>query len=94
MQPVLVDRRELAAQALVEIIDDFGIALHGCTPVFQGQRRLETVFRTLLNQFMAKGNLTAKKAVELQVQRILTDFQQAASANAWVTSWAGSSFAA
>jgi hypothetical protein len=43
---------------------------------------------------MAKGNLTAKKAVELQVQRILTDFQQAASANAWVTSWAGSSFAA
>jgi hypothetical protein len=35
---------------------------------------------------MAKGNLTAKKAVELQVQRILTDFQQAASANAWVTS--------
>ncbi len=35
MQPVLVDRRELAAQALVEIIDDFGVALHGCTPDFR-----------------------------------------------------------
>jgi hypothetical protein len=29
MQPVLVDRSELATQALVEIVDDFGIALHG-----------------------------------------------------------------
>ena len=37
MQPVLVDRRELAAQALVEIIDNFGIALHGCTPVFKAK---------------------------------------------------------
>jgi hypothetical protein len=29
MQPVLVDRGELAAQALVEMVDDFGVALHG-----------------------------------------------------------------
>jgi hypothetical protein len=28
MQPILVDRSEFAAQALVEIIDDFGVALH------------------------------------------------------------------
>jgi hypothetical protein len=29
MQPVLIDRRELAAKALVEVIDDFWVALHG-----------------------------------------------------------------
>jgi hypothetical protein len=28
MQPILVDGGELAAQALVEIIDDLGVALH------------------------------------------------------------------
>src|ERR1043165_7161275 len=29
MQPVLIDRGQLAAQALVEIVDDLGVALHG-----------------------------------------------------------------
>jgi hypothetical protein len=28
MQPILVDRGEFTAQALVEIIDDFWVALH------------------------------------------------------------------
>jgi hypothetical protein len=28
MQPILVDGGEFAAQALVEIVDDFGVALH------------------------------------------------------------------
>jgi hypothetical protein len=33
MQPVLVDGRELVAERLVQIFDDFGIALHDATPV-------------------------------------------------------------
>jgi hypothetical protein len=32
MQPILADGRELAAEPLVEIFDDLGIALHGGTP--------------------------------------------------------------
>jgi hypothetical protein len=28
MQPILIDRGQFAAQTLVEIIDDFGVALH------------------------------------------------------------------
>jgi hypothetical protein len=28
MQPILIDGREFAAQALVEVIDDFRVALH------------------------------------------------------------------
>jgi hypothetical protein len=28
VQPVLIDRGKLVTQALVEIVDDFGVALH------------------------------------------------------------------
>ena len=31
MQPILVDRSQLAAEALVEIFNDSGVALHKCT---------------------------------------------------------------
>ena len=37
MQPVLVDGGEFAAQALVEIIDDFWVALHGALRVFEAE---------------------------------------------------------
>jgi hypothetical protein len=33
MQPILVDGRHFVPQATVEIIDDFGVALHGARPV-------------------------------------------------------------
>ncbi len=39
MEPILADRRELAAQALVEIIDDLGVALHGS--LLFGRTRLD-----------------------------------------------------
>jgi hypothetical protein len=32
VQPVLVDRGQLMPQRLVEIFDDFGVALHGWLP--------------------------------------------------------------
>ena len=35
MQPVLVDGGELVTQPLVEILDDFGIALHGALLRFE-----------------------------------------------------------
>ena len=35
MQPVLVDGGELVTQPLVEILDDFGVALHGALPKFR-----------------------------------------------------------
>ena len=35
MQPVLVDGGELAAQALVEIVDDFWVALHGALRILR-----------------------------------------------------------
>jgi hypothetical protein len=35
MQPILADGGKLAAQALVEIIDDFCVALHGALRVLR-----------------------------------------------------------
>src|SRR5712671_492020 len=90
MQPVLVNGGEFAAQALVEIIDDFGVALHGARSGFLRPNRPESLFRMLLNQFRSKGNRRGKKAVGIAEQAGFGDFQQAASAN----SCAGSSFAA
>ncbi len=37
MQPVLADGGELAAEALVEIIDDFRVALHGALQIFEAK---------------------------------------------------------
>src|SRR6266568_7775022 len=62
MQPVLADGGQLAAQALVEIIDDFWVALHGALRVLRPNRP-DARFRTLLNQFRSKSNLSRKKAV-------------------------------
>src|SRR4029079_1567781 len=61
MQPVLADGGEFAAQALVEIIDDFWVALHGALRVFLRPNWPETIFRTLLNQFRGKSNLSRRK---------------------------------
>ena len=40
MQPILIDGREFAAQPLVEIFNDFGIAFHGLLLVRTGGEAL------------------------------------------------------
>jgi hypothetical protein len=52
----LVDGGEFAAQALVEIIDDFGVALHLALRLFLAKTRPGSTFRTLLNQIRAESN--------------------------------------
>jgi hypothetical protein len=38
MQPVLIDGGELAAQTLVEIFDDFWVALHDALRIVEAER--------------------------------------------------------
>src|SRR6185437_1096603 len=94
MQPVLADGGELAAEALVEIVDDFWVALHGALQILRPDRP-ETVFRTLLNQFRGKSNHLPRNGGSGTTKfRRFRGFQQAASANAGAASCAGSSLAA
>jgi hypothetical protein len=45
MQPVLIDRGQFASQTLVEIVDNFGVALHDALRVRYGQIRFNFLER-------------------------------------------------
>jgi hypothetical protein len=61
MQPVLVDGGEFAAQPLVEIFNDSGIALHDRFSLLKPGTGLASTFRIILNQITGDSNPPAGK---------------------------------
>jgi hypothetical protein len=53
MQPVLVDRRQLVPERLVQVIDDSGIALHNGAPTRESASRLGCSFLDYNNYKLA-----------------------------------------
>jgi len=81
MQPVLVDGGEFAAQTLVEIFDDLGVALHDAFSLLRpDETGLSSGFRMLLNQIAGGATLLPGSRQRIRIGTFV-DGQEAASKN-------------